>query len=552
MEAQMDRRTFRHLGLAVSVAVFLIASRGEGQSKACADQILAKCSGMPGPAPLVCVFNQTPSFSFPMMGLFATGMALADINGDGWDDLIVASWNDMAPQPLTVFYNTRKKKGGGIFPLYPSWYSDQIGYMGDLSVGDINGDGWMDVAVAVGMDTTRNTATGSVQVFFNRGGQLEPRASYRTGGGYLVAGCELGDVDADGDLDLVVPVVFEGIAQFPPPSNLVRPGRARIYLNEDGLLEPWPAWISADGIKAADAVAADINQDGWMDVAFAGTRTEIFYGRPPDGSSRVPIPTTPGWTSAETHQFSFGLDAGYDGLQADSIKAKVPSLQPLLLAVSSGCFGSFCSQPDPEAVSRFLLYRPDGGAGQESIWGSALAQAASKLLLADFNADGFLDLAAGQWGGVDMTGAATWLFQGRPDPEGRTIFNVKPDVATKTCTVGEGIAASDLRQMGVRSWCRDLEATEPVSVVTLPQRKILGIDRVRRSGRRLASFEYAWVPGSNWISLARPLEKGEKISVKYRISQVLDFVQGVWQPQLGSSVYLSALLPEESPGNCSD
>lgn len=548
----MDRGTSRPLALAVSLAVFLIASRGEGHPHLCADQILAKCEGKPGPAPLVCVFNQTPSFSFPMMGLFATGMALADINGDGWDDLIVASGNDMAPQPLTVFYNTRTKTGGTIFPRYPSWYSDQIGYMGDLSVGDINGDGWMDVAVAVGMDLTRNTATGSVQVFFNRGGQLEPQASYRTGGGYLVAGCELADVDADGDLDLVVPVVLEGIAQFPPPSNLVRPGRARIYLNEDGLLEPWPAWISANGIKAADVVAADINQDGWMDVAFAGTRTEIFYGRRPDGSSRVPFPTTPGWTSAEEHQFSFGLDAGYDGLLPDSPKARVPSRQPLLLAVSSGCFGSFCSQPDQEAVSRFLLYRPQGGAGQESIWKSVPAQSASKLLLADFNADGFLDLAGGQWGPVDMSGAATWLFQGRPDPIGGTTFQVKPDVATKTCTVGEGLAASDLRQQAVRSFCLETEATEPVAVVTLPQRKILGIDQVRRSGRQLASFEYAWVPGSNWISLARPLETGETVSVKYRISQVLDFVQGVWQPQLGSSIFLSALVPDKQASNCPD
>jgi hypothetical protein len=549
----IDRRKSGHFALAVSVAMFLVASHGEGQpaAKTCAEPILLKCRQEPGPAPIGCVFTQNPSFSFPMMGLFATGMALVDINGDGWDDLVMASGNDMAPQPLTVFYNTGVQDP--VFPQYPSWYSDQIGYMLDLAVGDVNGDGWMDVAVAVGTDLTRNTGTGSVQVFFNRSGQLEPRASYRTGGGYLVTGCELGDVDADGDLDLIVPVVLEGVAQFPPQPDLTRPGRARIYVNEDGSLKPWPDWISEKGIKAADAIAADINQDGWMDIAFAGTQTEIFYGRRPDGSSRIPIPTTPGWASTEKHQFSFALDAGYDGPQVVSPTVPVPSRQPLMLAVSAGCFGSFCSPPSsPEALSRFLLYRPQGEAGESSVWGSDPAQSASKLLLADFNGDGFLDLAGDQWGPVDMTGASTWLFQGRPDPIGRTTFMPKPDFATQYCTVGEGLAASDLRHLGVRSWCQELEATEPVSVLTLPQRKILGIDRIRRSGETLASFEYAWVPGSNWISLARPLEKGEKVSVKYRISPVMDFVQGVWQPQLGSTVYLSFLIPDSSKGNCTD
>ena len=544
----MDRGLFRPLALAVSVALFLIALRGEGQTPPCATQILAKCPQAPGSAPLVCVFGQQPSFSFPMMGFFATGMALADINGDGWDDLIVASGNDMAPQPLTVFYNNRTRKAAEVFPRYPSWYSDQIGYMGDLSVGDVNGDGWLDVAVAIGMDTTRNTATGGVYVFFNRGGQLEPRASYRTGGGYLVAGCRLGDVDADGDLDLVVPVIYEGVAPYPPPTNLVQPGRGRIYLNEGGVLEPTPAWTSELGIKAADAVVADINQDGWMDIAFAGTRTEIFYGRQPHASSRVPIPTLPGWTSSDIHQFSFSLDAGYDGLEESSLKTTVPARQPLMVAVSSSCFGSFCSQPD--FSSRFLLYRPTGEGGREPVWASDLAESASKLLLADFNADGFLDLVADQWGPPSMNGGATWLFQGRPDTVGRTLFNVKPDLATMTCTVGEGIATSDLRKIAVRSWCREFEAAESVSVVTLPQRTILGIDEVRRSNRRLASFEYAWASGSNWISLARPLEKGEKVSVKYRISQVLDFVQGVWQPQVGSTIFLSSLIPDKSLGNC--
>ena len=90
-------------------------------------------------------FPLTPSFETSPAGHVATGLGIADINGDGWKDIIVANGNDIHRQHLVVYYN----QGNGMFPLLPDWQSDDIDYHGHLSAGDIDNDGDVDIAVSV-------------------------------------------------------------------------------------------------------------------------------------------------------------------------------------------------------------------------------------------------------------------------------------------------------------------------------------------------------------------------------------------------------------------
>ena len=91
------------------------------------------------------IFSPTPEWQSLAQGHYATGLGAADINGDGWKDIIVANGNDMSRQSLVVYYNN----GDGTFPTSPSWNSADVDYHGHLSVGDINGDNLPDVAVSV-------------------------------------------------------------------------------------------------------------------------------------------------------------------------------------------------------------------------------------------------------------------------------------------------------------------------------------------------------------------------------------------------------------------
>lgn len=470
--------------------------------------------------PLKDVYPRDLSFTFQMTGYFSTGIALVDLNKDGFPDLVLSNGNDMSPQPLAVYYSIGKV---GVFKPIPDWYSETNGYRTAVAVGDVNGDSWPDLAAVVSMDASRNMATGGVEVFLNRNGMLEPRPSYRTGGGYLAGGCAFGDVDADADLDLIVAVLTEGAGTF--VSSDVARGRGRIYLNQDGTLEPYPAWITTQDIMAGDALAADVNQDGWMDVAFSGNQTRVYYGRPPDGSP-VPISPEPGWSSAEQHQLSLSLDAGFAGLV--NLDPSVPSGRGLMLAVSSGCM------PNTGCTSRFMVYQPDRQTA--FVWRSEPAELSSHVLLADLNDSGTLALAGTQWGVPFGTSGAPirlygWLSQG--------YYPDKADVNLAPKRAGQDLAVADVRRQSVTPAAQSFKAGQPVGVLTLPQRRIAAIDEVRREGRKLATAEYAWTPDSNWISLREPLAAGSSIEVRYQISPTLDLAAAVWQPQYPTSIYLS-------------
>lgn len=486
--------------------------------------VLAAAGPIQSAPPLSDVYLlSAPSFTANTMGYFSTGLALVDINGDSWDDMVISNGNDLSPQNLTVYYN---QKNPQVFAqgAPPDWYSNYFGYSTDLAAGDINGDERIDVAVSLIADRTGNLGAGGVEIFLNQGGELSSQPDYRTGDKYASLGCALGDVDADGDLDLVVAVLFE---------EDDTPGHGRIYLNRGGQFDRTPAWMTDDGITAGGVEVADLNQDGWMDLAFAALKTSVYYGGPPIPGA-VPIPRTPGWTSEDVHEFSFSVDAGAPGQVIFSPEIQVPTRQPLMLVAAAGCP---TQQP---CDSRFLGYEPKPGPPTPPVWKSTGATFASHVLLADLNEDGHLDLAADQWGGnlVSAQGGRLWLFAGNP----QGWFNSTPDASTNVDRGGQSLAVADLRRRAVRSVTETFRATSPVAVLTLSRRRIQRIVQVKRSSHPPGSVPYAWAPQSNWISLP-VLVPGETIEVMYQYSPVLDIAEAVGQPQHGSVLFFSFLNP---------
>jgi hypothetical protein len=125
-------------------------------------------------------------------------MALGDVNGDGKLDLVIKSVSVLDSDAFQV--GVLLSNGDGTFRA-PLLAPAQPDGSGDLAVGDFNGDGRIDVAVAGHL----GSLTGDLSVFFGNGdGTLQPnlRLDLSTGGNDP-QGVVAADLNGDGRVDLV-------------------------------------------------------------------------------------------------------------------------------------------------------------------------------------------------------------------------------------------------------------------------------------------------------------------------------------------------------------
>ncbi|MFI5371390.1 MAG: FG-GAP-like repeat-containing protein [Candidatus Eisenbacteria bacterium] len=203
-----------------------------------------------------------------------------DVNGDGFTDLIVGSPN----YDVTVGATTLTDAGritlhpGHLYgsPLGPpqvipgsiagEWFGNAVAH-----VGDVNGDGFGDVAVGGPFATSTLANQGHVTAFL--GGvnglvtiPLWSQFGSEVGGGFGSSVAGAGDVDGDGLDDVLVGAVFED------DGGAVDRGVVRVYAGPLGAGAP-PLW-KVDGPSAfanlghCVANAGDLDGDGFSDLLF--------------------------------------------------------------------------------------------------------------------------------------------------------------------------------------------------------------------------------------------------------------------------------------------
>ncbi len=188
------------------------------------------------------------------------GLAIADLDGDGLNDLVAVcyisnsfppyeDWHDM------IFFNS---KSG--LETAPSWLSDEQTHTGDVQIGDVNGDTLPDVVTIHGGGLrTDNVMVHSGFV----GGGVETAASWNaiTSPNAWGTSGELADMDNDGDLDLVTTNQGSGVNSPTRPMFMFR--------NNGAGLETDPSWESAAFEISNGLDARDITGDGFPDLAVA-------------------------------------------------------------------------------------------------------------------------------------------------------------------------------------------------------------------------------------------------------------------------------------------
>jgi hypothetical protein len=319
--------------------------------------------------------------NFPT-GAYPTGGAIADFNGDGHFDVITANYHGNS---VSVLFNN----GTGAlnlmprvtYPTLPCTDPSQLQgcpETSNLAVGDLNGDGALDVIATNPQKSSVSEFLGNTNGMGKGNGTLAAAIDIPVGitGGAMPYSAAIGDFNGDGKQDVA-------IAEETSGTIIVRLG------NGDGTFQTEVPY-GIGGVRDYILIVHDMNADGNLDLVCANRGSDnvsVLLGRG-DGTFRKAIVTQVSPADApKTKMFSpyavtvadFNVDGVPDvatpNYQADSIS--------VLIGIGDGHF-------EP---AREIAFKPDGIHPDTTPYGIAAG---------DFNKDGKPDLATCNIGSNDL------------------------------------------------------------------------------------------------------------------------------------------------------
>jgi len=412
---------------------------------------------------------------------YATGGMLWDLDGDGYVDLVVGNGNDMAKERDAVYYNRR-----GELKREASWRSADLGYDGHIDMGDVDGDGDLDVVV------TGFLSPHLEQLYRNDDGTLTPYPVWTNADEDDSFACALGDVDGDGDLDLAT------------ISGYFRPGPVRVYKNDRGALEKHASWYTPKSYDANDVGWCDVDGDGDLDLAIAG-HGEPCYLFENEGGVLVKRPAWRTDLSTEFNQLTFG-DVNGDGWRDMVVSDNIPG-------------------------GRVLLYINKNGTLRAAFDWSAPIRYASCVKMADVDGDGDLDLAAGGWWSpIQVFENVGGKFGSAP------AWSYYPADKALVCeqTLWGDVDNDGLRFVTAERY--DGDGARKLWYLRHPPLNTFAYVRV--DGRALAPDEFCFHPEDGWVSFARAPRAGRaNVEFGYAYSTDLDLVVTNWDEPAGSFLF---------------
>ncbi|MBN1825509.1 MAG: VCBS repeat-containing protein [Candidatus Eisenbacteria bacterium] len=408
---------------------------------------------------------------------YPTGAGWADVNGDGWPDLVIANGLDVANHPNEVYFNRN-----GAIEREPGWVSEDTLASGNLCLVDLDGDGDPDMVNAnLGFAAEGKTAQPHT-AYRNDGGSFGAAPFWRSvpGNAFSLA---VGDPDGDGDVDVAFGQGFSAV----DPRNAKRQ-KVVVYFNEGKGFAGEPGWESDSSYVTVDIAFGDVNADGWQDLAITGRGMgiRIFMNR--DGR----LETTPSWTTSAIlggRQMAFG-DVEDDGY-ADLAVCEVGEY-----GRGEGCF---------------VLFRNRGGELEKTpSWRSDRYPEASALAWGDADGDGDLDLAGGGWA------IHAGVFENRNGVLTREyVWRHEPGWVQQ-------VAWCDFDENGLVPEKRVFTGDGRRSFFDLGEKAIHEIRGVAVDGRALPRTRWCSDPLEGWLSLAEAPRPGATLSVAFVRSTDLD------------------------------
>jgi len=275
------------------------------------------------------------TFASPMAtgsGLGAISVAVGDLNGDGFQDLVTANY-------YSTTVSVMLGNGAGTFQAARTFMAGSMPH--SVALGDVNGDGVLDI-------TTANWGASDVGVLIGRGdGTFQAGVTYNVEGAPTAVA--MGDLNGDGHLDVVA--TSDGTST------------AGILINNgDGTFQT--VRTVSTGLGPYSLSLGDLNGDGVLDMVTAGASTavSVHLGNG-DGTFRAP-------KSYDAPDVGYGVDIG--DINGDGI-----------LDIVSANYGTH----------NVSIFAGRGDGTFQNAQNISAGNNPQAVTLGDFNGDGALDIA---------------------------------------------------------------------------------------------------------------------------------------------------------------
>ncbi len=343
------------------------------------------CSGASIPPPPGMVGVKFVNSGHPATDPWPQSVSVADFNGDGKLDLVVATYSNRL--------NVLLGNGDGTFTAAPAMQLAGAGETNNAAVADFNGDGKLDLAISL-------PDADEVQVLLGNGdGTFTPLPTIPVDGVHVVA---TADFNGDGKADLVL--VNSG------------PGLVILLGNGDGTFTAAPP-ISAPSPQAV--AVGDFNGDGKPDLAvvnyFANT-VSVLLGRGDGTFTEAACSSATGFEPVSVVAADLNSDGVLD-LVVTSLNGGAPGLGTVtvLLGKGDGTFTPAPVNPVPGSVPSSVTVADFNGDGKPDL---AIANAGSNTLNVFLgNGDGTFIEPLSVAAGADPLYAAVGDFNGDGIPD---------------------------------------------------------------------------------------------------------------------------------------